>query len=91
MRLDLEQYKMIRGILDRNLGEPIVQSRSLVAAANFIVANTGLETVLSGRVWKGICINFDLENVGIELYNYSSERGDDLSTVSLAFLSFIKR
>jgi vacuolar protein sorting-associated protein 13D len=91
VRLDLEQYKMIRGILDRNLGEPIVQSRSLVAAANFIVANTSLETVLSGRVWKGMCINFDLENVGIELYNHTPKRNGDLSTTSLAFLSFIKR
>jgi vacuolar protein sorting-associated protein 13D len=89
VRLDLEQYKMMRGILDRNLGEPIVQGRSLVAAANFIIANTGLETILSGAVWKGVCINFDLENVGIELYNYSA--ADDLSTKSLAFLSFIKR
>jgi vacuolar protein sorting-associated protein 13D len=87
VRADLEQYKLIRGILDRNVGEPIVQSRSLVAAANFIIANAGLETILSGAVWKGVCINFDLENVGIELYNYGL---DGVSTESLAFLSFIK-
>ena len=56
-------------------------NRNLVSASNFIITNPGLDTVLSGRVWKGISIIFDLENVGIELYHTRD---------SLAFLAFIK-
>jgi vacuolar protein sorting-associated protein 13D len=78
--LDLDQYKLIRGILDKNIGEQIVNKTQL--PTNFIIQNTRLDTVLSGRVWNVISIKFDLENVGIELLN---ER-----KVSLAHLSFIK-
>lgn len=84
IRVNLEQYKLIRGILDKNLGEPVM-NKNLIAAANFIIANAGLETVLTGRVWKSVSVRFDLENVGIELYKL-----DNSTQSSLAYLSLIK-
>ena len=37
--------------------------------------NTQIETVLTGEIWKVICINLELENVGLELLNsHSADR-----------------
>lgn len=83
--IDLDQYKLIRGILDQNIGEQIKQNLS---PANFIIPNANLETVLTGKVWKQISINFDLENVAIELFNQSSLAILSLNKSSLIYEAF---
>jgi vacuolar protein sorting-associated protein 13D len=60
--LNWEQYNIIRGILDQNIGEPINQ----IAPLTFMVPNTKIETILTGTIWKVIRINLDLQNVGLE-------------------------
>jgi len=59
--------------------------------------NTRIETVLTGEVWKVICINLDLENVGIELLNSHSSNiaashkaNLGLQKDPLAHLAFLK-
>lgn len=84
--VDLDQYKLIRGVLDQNIGEQIKQSQ---APNNFMLTNANLETVLTGKVWKQISLNFDLENVGIELLNEAKSIFTK-SKSSLAFASLIK-
>lgn len=81
--LDVQQYKLIRGILDQNIGEKILGSETQ-SRSTFIITNPSIETVLSGRLWKVISIRFDLENVGIELF------ADVNSSSSLAHMSFIR-
>lgn len=64
--LDQQQYKLIRGILDNNIGEkPTDLEKNM--GSNFIVSNPNIETVLSGQIWNVIRICFELENVNIEL------------------------
>ena len=84
-RLDVEQYKLLRGLLAQNIGEQVeAHEATAAAAANmaaaFIVRNNELETVLTGRLWKNVGIRLDLLNVGIELMD-----GD---ASSLAHFSF---
>ena len=76
--LDLKQYTLIKGLLEHNIGENISET----VRQTFLLPNTSIETVLTGQVWNVISINFDLENVGIELV--------DNEMNSLADLSFIK-
>ena len=76
--LDLKQYTLIKGLLEHNIGENISET----VRSTFLLPNTSIETVLTGQVWNVISINFDLENVSIELVD------DEMN--SLADLSFIK-
>lgn len=79
---------LIRGILDQNLGEKLTEN----SQPTFMVPNTLIETVLTGEVWKVICINLDLENVSIELLNHHeiSELSTKLKKSPIAILSFLK-
>lgn len=93
LSVDVDQYKLIRGILDQNIGEkpPPLTTKSasdtskLSPSSNFIINNPNMETVLSGQVWNVIRICFELENVGIDfILNNSS------TSPPLAYMSFIK-
>lgn len=64
LKVNLLQYKLIRGILDQNLGEQINNKFNPT-----LVISNNIDTVLTGKVWKQISLNFDLENVFIELFN----------------------
>lgn len=96
LNVDLQQYKLIRGILDQNVGEKITAETR--TNSNFIITNPKIETVLTGRVWKVININFDLDNVYIQLFKDEEPDELDLSRHSmsgprsapLACMSFIK-
>lgn len=89
--IDLKQYILVRGILDHNIGEKLSQDNS---QPTFIMPNTKIETVLTGEVWKCICINLDLENVGIKLLNNTPLNSNDcdvnLERAPLAHLAFLK-
>ncbi|KAK7503179.1 hypothetical protein BaRGS_00005444, partial [Batillaria attramentaria] len=62
--LDLEQYKLIRGILAHNLGEKVEEfQRPLMSN----LQDPSIQTVLSGDVWKSVSLVFQLHNVSVEL------------------------
>lgn len=87
--IDLSQYNLIRGILDQNIGEQINSNELIQNNKNaFILPNPKIETVLTGISWKQICLQFDMENVGIELLNSHTNSMQQES--SLACLSFLK-
>ena len=79
--LNFEQYKVVRGFLDQNLGEQVKP----VSQVNFLIPNTRLETVLTGNVWKGVRIHLDMVNVGIDLVDAVNR---EASSRSLAFFEF---
>lgn len=94
--IDLKQYIMVRGILDQNLGEKLNEDAS---QPTFLMPNTKIETVLTGEVWKCVCINLDLENVGIELLhshemsvspNHATRSRAAFDRKPLAHLAFLK-
>ncbi len=92
--IDLKQYMMVRGILDQNLGEKLNEDAS---QPTFLMPNTRIETVLTGEVWRCVCINLDLENVGIELLNSHKldtspilSRSRAFDRKPLAHLAFLK-
>ena len=87
---------IILGILDRNIGEPLVEDAT---QPTFLMPNVSIETVLTGEVWKVMSINLDLENVGIELLNNHLINFDMINTEGsrvtlerdpLAHLAFLK-
>ena len=65
-KLNFEQYKIIRGFLDQNLGEQIKPN---VSQLNFLIPNTKLETVLTGNVWKAMRIHLDMSTLVDSLAN----------------------
>ena len=67
-KLNCEQYKIVRGFLDQNLGEPI-KSNSQV---NFLIPNASLQTVLTGNVWKAMRIHLAMSNVCVDLVESKS-------------------
>ncbi len=92
--IDLQQYILVRGILDKNIGEKILEK----SQPTFLMPNTMLETVLSGEIWKCVSIQLDLENVSIELLNNHSIDSKETEKISqsilkrssLAYLAFLK-
>lgn len=106
LSIDLDQYKLIRGILDQNIGEkpPVAHSTSTTTTStaaivqaqmssnsNFIINNPKIETVLSGQVWNVIRLCFELENVGIDFVVNGMKTTEATTTNSLlACMSFIK-
>ena len=64
LRIDLSQYKLIRGILDQNIGEQICTDQNQAFVLTNYDASNGNDSV-----WKKISLKFDLENVFIELLN----------------------
>ncbi|RNA32522.1 vacuolar sorting-associated 13D isoform X1, partial [Brachionus plicatilis] len=64
LKINLSQYKIIRGLLDQNIGEPTqTELDPAFALTNYA------DTVTSVNQWKKISLMFDLENVFIELSN----------------------
>ncbi|ELT97897.1 hypothetical protein CAPTEDRAFT_149660 [Capitella teleta] len=84
--LDLLQYKLVRGLLAHNFGEPLEEfQRPLMAN----LKDPKIETVLSGQVWKGISITLDLEDVTTELLSAHEDSAHGTKEQSLAKFNFI--
>ncbi|XP_064629557.1 intermembrane lipid transfer protein VPS13D-like isoform X2 [Lineus longissimus] len=84
--IDLAQYKLIRGILDHNLGEPLEEFFSKTLMSH--LQDPKIHTVLSGDVWKCVSINLDLVNVSVELlHEHFAPSKKESSLAKLDFIS----
>ncbi|XP_004411222.1 PREDICTED: vacuolar protein sorting-associated protein 13D [Odobenus rosmarus divergens] len=79
--LDLYKYKLIRGLLENNLGEPIEEFMR-----PYDLQDPRIHTVLSGEVYTCMCFLIDMVNVSLEL---KDPKGKE-STGSLARFDFKK-
>ncbi|KAL4233287.1 Vacuolar protein sorting-associated protein 13D [Mactra antiquata] len=84
--LDITQYKLIRGLLDHNLGEKFENFKKELMTH---MQNPNIQTVLSGDVWTVISMAVDLNNVTLELLT-SHHIDPQHPEVSLAKLDFIR-
>ncbi|XP_077998114.1 intermembrane lipid transfer protein VPS13D-like [Glandiceps talaboti] len=83
--MDIMQYNLIRGFLDKNLGEPLEEFEKPVTS--YSQEPVG-HTVLSGTVWPNISMVIDLDNVSLE-FLIAHEQAN-CSEASLARIDFIK-
>ncbi|XP_031235268.1 vacuolar protein sorting-associated protein 13D isoform X5 [Mastomys coucha] len=79
--LDLYKYKLIRGLLENNLGEPIEDFMR-----PYDLQDPRIHTVLSGEVYTCMCFLIDMVNVSLELKDPKGKEG----TGSLARFDFKK-
>ncbi|XP_034358412.1 LOW QUALITY PROTEIN: intermembrane lipid transfer protein VPS13D [Arvicanthis niloticus] len=79
--LDLCKYKLIRGLLENNLGEPIEDFMR-----PYDLQDPRIHTVLSGEVYTCMCFLIDMVNVSLELKDPKGKEG----TGSLARFDFKK-
>ncbi|XP_053546399.1 intermembrane lipid transfer protein VPS13D isoform X2 [Bombina bombina] len=80
--LDLSKYKLIRGLLENNLGEPVEDFMR-----PYDLQDPRIHTVLSGDVYTGVSFLIDMVNVSLELLE---DKGKDGSYNSLARFDFKK-
>ncbi|XP_013405463.1 vacuolar protein sorting-associated protein 13D-like isoform X2 [Lingula anatina] len=83
--IDVNQYKLVRGLLDHNLGEAVEEFKRPLLTEMQDPKNI---TVLSGHVFKAIAICIELKNVSVEFL--MAHEQPDCPEVSLARLDFIK-
>ncbi|XP_043916363.1 vacuolar protein sorting-associated protein 13D [Protopterus annectens] len=88
--LDLNKYKLIRGLLENNLGEPVEEFMR-----PYDLQDPSIQTVLGGEVYTGMSMLLDMVNVSLELINcegqsgaYSSLARFDFKKSKLLFESF---
>nr|XP_015192573.1 PREDICTED: vacuolar protein sorting-associated protein 13D isoform X1 [Lepisosteus oculatus] len=80
--LDLERYRLIRGLLENNLGEPVEEF-----LRPYNLQDPSTYTVLSGEVFTGLSLLVDMMNVSLELLDTSDSAGN---TRPLARFDFMK-
>ncbi|KAE8593143.1 hypothetical protein XENTR_v10019000 [Xenopus tropicalis] len=80
--LDLSDYKLIRGLLENNLGEPVEDFMR-----PYDLQDPKIHTVLSGDVYTSVSFLIDMINVSLELLE---EKGKDGLNNSLARFDFKK-
>ncbi|XP_048417069.2 intermembrane lipid transfer protein VPS13D isoform X1 [Stegostoma tigrinum] len=80
--LDLNKYKLIRGLIQNNLGEPIEEFMR-----PFDLQDPSIHTVLSGEVYTNMSFLIDMMNVSLELLE---SKGKNMNTNSLARFDFKK-
>nr|XP_006005250.1 PREDICTED: vacuolar protein sorting-associated protein 13D [Latimeria chalumnae] len=80
--LDLSKYRLIRGLLEKNLGEPIEEFMR-----PYDLQDPSIHTVLSGEVYTGMSFLVDMMNVSLELID---SRGKEGASNSLARFDFKK-
>lgn len=68
--LDLSKYKLIRGLLENNLGEPIEEFMR-----PYDLQDPRIHTVLSGEVYTCMCFLIDMVNVSLELKDPKGKEG----------------
>ncbi|KAJ8257579.1 hypothetical protein GJAV_G00187290 [Gymnothorax javanicus] len=81
--LDLERYRLIRGLLENNLGEPVEEF-----LRPYNLQDPSTYTVLSGDVYTGFSFLVDMMNVSLELHD--TVPGSSGQTRSLARFDFMK-
>ncbi|XP_015283767.1 PREDICTED: vacuolar protein sorting-associated protein 13D [Gekko japonicus] len=85
--LDLSKYKLIRGLLENNLGEPIEEFMR-----PYDLQDPRIHTVLSGEVYTCVSFLIDMVNVSLELTNPQGKDGSlarfDFKKSKLLFESF---
>ncbi|XP_053136918.1 intermembrane lipid transfer protein VPS13D isoform X2 [Hemicordylus capensis] len=85
--LDLNKYKLIRGLLENNLGEPIEEFMR-----PYDLQDPRIHTVLSGEVYTSVSFLIDMINVSLELTNPQGKDGSlarfDFKKSKLLFESF---
>ncbi|XP_023601544.1 vacuolar protein sorting-associated protein 13D isoform X9 [Myotis lucifugus] len=87
--LDLYKYKLIRGLLENNLGEPIEEFMR-----PYDLQDPRIHTVLSGEVYTCMCFLMDMVNVSLELKDPKGREGAgslarfDFKKCKLLFESF---
>ncbi|XP_045426585.1 vacuolar protein sorting-associated protein 13D isoform X9 [Pipistrellus kuhlii] len=87
--LDLCKYKLIRGLLENNLGEPIEEFMR-----PYDLQDPRIHTVLSGEVYTCMCFLMDMVNVSLELKDPKGREGAgslarfDFKKCKLLFESF---
>uniref|UniRef100_A0A182P4B8 UBA domain-containing protein n=1 Tax=Anopheles epiroticus TaxID=199890 RepID=A0A182P4B8_9DIPT len=90
--LDLQQYRLIRGFLSHNLGEPIDE----LYLRAFSIPNSTLSlNAVDGQdapeeVWKNLSINLELLDVSVRLVQTIEDDSDSFGTKPLACVNFIK-
>uniref|UniRef100_UPI00398EEC11 intermembrane lipid transfer protein VPS13D isoform X3 n=1 Tax=Pristiophorus japonicus TaxID=55135 RepID=UPI00398EEC11 len=80
--LDLSKYKLIRGLIQNNLGEPIEEFMR-----PFDLQDPSIHTVLTGEVYTNMSFLIDMMNVSLELLE---SKGKNTSPSSLARFDFKK-
>ncbi|XP_055514974.1 LOW QUALITY PROTEIN: intermembrane lipid transfer protein VPS13D [Leucoraja erinacea] len=80
--LDLGKYKLIRGLIQNNLGEPIEEFMR-----PFDLQDPSIHTVLTGEVYTNMSFLIDMMNVSLELLG---SKGKNASSSSLARFDFKK-
>ncbi|MGH0120150.1 UNVERIFIED_CONTAM: hypothetical protein FKN15_065311 [Acipenser sinensis] len=80
--LDLERYRLIRGLLENNLGEPVEEF-----LRPYNLQDPRSYTVLSGEVYTSLSLLVDMMNVSLELLDSSQTAG---GSTSLARFDFMK-
>ncbi|XP_056409596.1 intermembrane lipid transfer protein VPS13D [Hyla sarda] len=80
--LDLPKYQLIRGLLEKNLGEPIEDFMR-----PYDLQDPRIHTVLSGEVYTGVSFLIDMVNVSLELLE---DEGSGGASHSLARFDFKK-
>ncbi|XP_044138116.1 LOW QUALITY PROTEIN: vacuolar protein sorting-associated protein 13D [Bufo gargarizans] len=68
--LDLSKYRLIRGLLDNNLGEPVEDFMR-----PYDLQDPRIHTVLSGEVYTSVSFLIDMVNVSLELLEDKAEDG----------------
>ncbi|XP_025027200.1 vacuolar protein sorting-associated protein 13D isoform X1 [Python bivittatus] len=85
--LDLNKYKLIRGLLENNLGEPIEEF-----IRPYDLQDPRIQTVLSGEVYTCLSFLIDMVNVSLELTSPQPKQGSlarfDFKKSKLLFESF---
>nr|XP_002733622.2 PREDICTED: vacuolar protein sorting-associated protein 13D-like [Saccoglossus kowalevskii] len=83
--MDRMQFNLIKGFLDKNLGEPLEEFEKPVTS--YCEEPVG-QTILSGRAWPNISMTIDLVNVSVELLKNHEQK--NVNEASLARIDFIK-
>ncbi|XP_018606143.2 vacuolar protein sorting-associated protein 13D isoform X2 [Scleropages formosus] len=68
--LDLDRYRLIRGLLEKNLGEPVEEF-----LRPYNLQDPSTYTVLSGDVFTGLSFLVDMMDVSLELLNTPATTG----------------
>ncbi|XP_058017026.1 intermembrane lipid transfer protein VPS13D [Ahaetulla prasina] len=85
--LDLNKYKLVRGLLENNLGEPVEEF-----IRPYDLQDPRIHTVLSGEVYTCLSFLIDMVNVSLELTSPQPKQGSlarfDFKKSKLLFESF---
>ncbi|XP_018408139.1 PREDICTED: vacuolar protein sorting-associated protein 13D [Nanorana parkeri] len=78
--LDLSKYKLIKGLLENNLGEPVEDFMR-----PYDLQDPRIHTVLSGEVYTGVSFLIDMVNVSLELLEDKEKEGVNHSLARFDF------